>query len=143
MTKPGQPKTGRTQSAGWQVGMRRTLPIGLEDAWHLLISAEGIAIWLGEGADIQMQERSRYRLADGTSGEVRVIKLYSNLRITWHPPAWQHPSTLQLRLIGKGNRTVLALHQEHLPGPDARNERRRFFGMALDALEKLANKPSA
>lgn len=35
-------------------------------------------------------------------------------------------------------RTVIAFHQEHLPGPGEREERRRHFVSALDALELLA-----
>ena len=138
--KKGKTTTGLTKDTGWQVGMRRTLDIRLEDAWHLLTSAEGIAIWLGDATDMQLQKGSRYKLPDGTSGEIRVLHLYSHLRITWQPPGWVRPSMLQLRLIGKGSRTVLALHQEHLPDADARNQRRAFFAQALDAFEKIARK---
>jgi uncharacterized protein YndB with AHSA1/START domain len=139
--KKSKSTVGLTKDAGWQVGMRRSLAIGIEDLWHLLTSAHGIAVWLGEAADLPMQKGSRYKLSDGTTGEIKVIHPYSHLRITWHPPAWPRPSTMQLRLVSKGSRTVLALHQERLPGAEARNQRRAFFAQVLDAYENLARNP--
>ena len=39
---------GLTKDAGWQIGVRKTLPVALEDAWNLLVSEEGLSLWLGD-----------------------------------------------------------------------------------------------
>jgi uncharacterized protein YndB with AHSA1/START domain len=70
-------------------------------------------------------------------GEVRVYTPYSHLRITWHPPGWPRASTLQLRVIPKGDKTVIAFHQEHLPGEKEREERRTHYIAVLDELEHI------
>jgi len=120
---------GKTKDCGWQAGMRRTLPIQMKDAWQLLTSKEGVAIWLGGGAEVEFKKGTCYQLSDGTSGEIRVVRPCSHLRLTWQPPDWLRPSTMQLRLVPSGSRTVLALHQEHLPGPETRHQRLLFFKM--------------
>ncbi|GHO46165.1 hypothetical protein [Ktedonospora formicarum] len=39
---------GQTKSVGFQIGVRRTFAISVEQAWNFLISEEGQRIWLGE-----------------------------------------------------------------------------------------------
>ena len=128
---------GQTKDAGWQIGVRRTLPIRHKKAWALITSPESLKIWLGAGADVALSEGGSYELPDGTHGEVRVWKPNSHLRITWQPKDWPRPSTIQVRAIPKDERTVIAFHQEHLPGAEEREARREFFTAVLDQLEKI------
>lgn len=131
-------EVGRTQSAGFQVGMRRTLPISLKDAWRLVTSAEGVRAWLGDGAARPLARGRAYTLADGSAGEVRVLKPDSHLRLTWRPNGWPRASTIQVRVLPAGAKTTIALHQEHMPDCVAREQRRAHFAAALDALARLA-----
>jgi uncharacterized protein YndB with AHSA1/START domain len=126
---------GKTRDAGWQIGVRRTLPVDYKAAWKLITSPEGIALWLGTNASLDLSVSSAYTLDDGAAGEVRVFKPNSHLRLTWRPPSWPRPSTIQVRVIPKDEGTVVAFHQEGLPGPEEREMRRAHFTAALDALE--------
>jgi uncharacterized protein YndB with AHSA1/START domain len=135
---------GKTKSAGWQVGMRRTLPIAPDDAWRLVTSPEGVRAWLGEGDATPLAPGRAYTLADGSGGEVRVLKPGSHLRITWHPEGWPRPSTIQVRVIPAARgRATLALHQEHMPDAAARERRLAHFAAALDELARLAGTTEA
>lgn len=128
---------GLTRDTGYQIGVRRTLPIPLEAAWETVISPAGLAVWLGE-PDSPLRKGAQYRLADGTQGEVRVFKPGSHIRLTWQPEGWTRASTIQVRVIPtSGDRTVIAFHQEHLPDSAAREDRRAHFRAALDALAAL------
>ncbi len=130
------PPVGKTKDVGWQIGVRRTLPIDCTQAWDLITSPKGIEIWLGSDTNLELSEGEVYHLGDGTSGEIRVFHPYSHLRMTWHPVDWASPSTMQIRIIPHDEKTVIAFHQEHLPGPEAREERHAFFTLALDRLKK-------
>ncbi|MDH3944043.1 MAG: hypothetical protein OEV06_08125 [Anaerolineae bacterium] len=68
---------------------------------------------------------------------MRVFKPNSHLRLTHHPPGWPRPSTIQVRVIPSGDKTVIAFHQEHLPGPQERAQRRLHYHAALDKLADL------
>lgn len=131
--------TGLTKNAGWQIGVRKTLPVALEDAWNLLVSEEGLSVWLGGLSGFEPSEGAEYVLSDGTRGKITVFKQISHLRLTWHPPGWQRPSIIQVRVIPSGKKkTVFAFHQEHLPDQEEREERRAFFKNAVARLaEKL------
>lgn len=129
---------GLTRDTGYQIGVRRTLPITLADAWALLFSPEGLALWLGNGAALPWppDKGAQYRLPDGAQGEIRVFKPLSHIRITWQPEGWARASTIQVRVMpANGDRAVIAFHQEHLPDGAAREARRAHFSAALDALE--------
>ena len=95
---------GLTKDVGYQIGVRRTVSIPLAEAWDLVISPTGTALWLGEIPNLILEEGARYRQADGSVGEVRVFKPGSHVRITWHPPGWPRPSTIQVRVLPKGER---------------------------------------
>ena len=136
MTRSNEKPIGLTQNAGFQIGVRRTLPISVEEAWERLTSDEGIEMWLGANTGVHLSKGSQYKLPDGTAGEVRVVTPNSHLRITWQPPGWLRPSIIQLRVIANGERAVVAFHQEHLPGSEEREARRAYFAAVLDALER-------
>ncbi|MFQ5855118.1 MAG: SRPBCC domain-containing protein [Anaerolineae bacterium] len=102
--------TGLTKDTGWQIGVRKTLPIQHAEAWRLLTSARGLRIWLDPVSEMDFTRGATYRLEDGTVGEVRVFVPNSHLRITWQPAGWGRASTIQLRVIPKGDKTVIAFH---------------------------------
>jgi uncharacterized protein YndB with AHSA1/START domain len=138
--RKGMRVTGETADTGFQVGVQRTVPLAPEDAWRLLTSPEGVRAWLGGEAAPRWEKGARYTLGDGSAGEVRVLKPGSHLRITWQPGGWPRASTIQVRVIpASGGRSVLSFHQEHLPGPDEREERRAFFEAAAEALQRQAS----
>lgn len=126
-----------TKDVGWEVGARRTFPIQLEAAWRLITSAEGLNTWLGAPTGQVHEKGGLFELPDGTTGEIRVFKPKSHLRLTWYPPGWPRASTIQVRVVPNGEKTVIAFHQEHLPGPEEREDRRVFFKNALDQLEVM------
>lgn len=134
----GKRITGETEDAGFQIGVQRTTTLPLERAWSLLTSPEGTEAWLGAGAEIAFEQGERYRLADGTEGEVRVVRPNQHLRITWHPKGWPRSSVIQVRVTPKGEKTVISFHEEQLPGEKEREERRTFFKAALARIEELA-----
>jgi hypothetical protein len=55
--------------------------------------------------------------------------------MTWQPYGWTRASTIQIRVLPKGDSTMIAFHQEHLPDAEAREQRREHFKNVLDALE--------
>jgi uncharacterized protein YndB with AHSA1/START domain len=111
---------GETADAGFQVGVRRTLPRSAADAWRDLVEGDGRALWLGPGATFHPTPGTTYRCDDGTEGEVRTVRAGRRVRLTWRPPDAPAETTLQLTLEPKGERCVVAFHHERLPDADAR-----------------------
>lgn len=136
MSSSQRQQVGLTKSVGYQIGVRRTLPIGVSDAWRMVTSPEGLNLWLGPSSGFELATGVGYRLDDGSAGKVRVCTPDSHLRITWQPPDWPRASTIQVRVIDRGDRTTIAFHEEHLPGPTEREVRRGHFRQALDEMER-------
>lgn len=128
---------GQTAATGFQVGVRKTLPISLECAWGLLTSTEGINVWIGEAPGLQMVKGQKYETLSGVSGMIRVVNPLQNLRITWKPVNWQKPSIVQVRVIPAGkDKTTISFHQENLPDQAARLYMRDHWQKVLDTIEK-------
>lgn len=131
----GKRVLGETADTGFQVGVRRTLPLELDAAWRLLV--EHPERWLGEGA-VSFEKGARYDLAGGCSGrargEIRVVKPGDRLRLTWHPDALERPATLQITLLPAKSGTTVGVHVEKLPGEEAREAVRVHFQAVLERL---------
>jgi uncharacterized protein YndB with AHSA1/START domain len=134
----GRRTTGETADAGFQIGVQRTLDIDAEQAWSWLTSPEGVRAWLGEADNLHWKEREPFALEGRGEAEVRVFLPGERLRIAWNPPEWARPATIQLRVEAKGERALVAFHEENLPGPDEREERRAHFKAALEHLARTA-----
>ena len=124
---------GQTRDTGFQIGVRRTLPLDLAAAWRLLTSPEGVLLWLG-AIEGELEPGVTYRLADGTSGEVTVFAPNSHLRLTRHVAGAERHSTIQVRVLPQSDRTTIAFHEENLPSAREREVRRAWFTAALDML---------
>ena len=115
--------TGLTKDAGWQIGVSRTLPCSLEEAWALLTSDEGRAVW--QAPD------------DGTAGEVRSLRPLDRMRLTWTPAGWDHDTTVQVVVRPAKNGTSIRFHQERMANADERERQRTHWAAVLDRLEAL------
>jgi uncharacterized protein YndB with AHSA1/START domain len=129
---------GLTKDTGWQIGVRRTLGVNSQHLWDYLTSPRGIQLWLGPWETFSFVAGSTYKLEDGTTGEVRVIQSNSHWRITRHPrdPDYDRPSTIQIRVIPKGEKTILAFHEEHLPTENQRLARKVHYLWVVDRIRQ-------
>jgi uncharacterized protein YndB with AHSA1/START domain len=124
-------EVGHTADVGWEIGVRRTVPAQIDDVWALLRSPEGLEIWLGGAIDLRP---GPYRLDDGTDGEVRVDEPGSHIRLTWRPPGWEEPSTVQVRVLPAASGTTIAFHQERLADAMMRDLMRERWISVIAAL---------
>ncbi len=129
---------GKTKDVGFQVGARKTFNIRLEKAWDFITSSSALAIWLGEIK--QIKEGVRFQLENGISGQIRVFSPLSHIRLSWKHPDWERSSTIQVRVIPRKDKTVIAFHQEHLPGIEEREIRKEFFKNVLQEFESMLSK---
>jgi uncharacterized protein YndB with AHSA1/START domain len=127
---------GKTKSAGWQIGVSRTVPRSVEHVWRVITSPAGTATWLGRGVRLPAEPGTPYQTADGTVGEIRSYWPDDRIRLTWHPPGWDRPSIVQVTVSGKADeKAVLRFHQEQLAGADERERQRRHWAAVLDRLQ--------
>jgi len=84
-TARGLRVAGQTTSAGFEIGARRTLPVTAKLAWSLLLSPEGLRVWLGSISSLDLIRGVRFRTEDGITGEVRTVTPRRRFRMTWQP----------------------------------------------------------
>ena len=97
-----------------QVGVRKTFPVTLQDAWHYMFSYEGIKLWLGYSYQIKWERGQKYTKKNGTDFCVRVFKELSHVRVTYTLKEWNNISTVQVRFIASKTGTTISFHQEKL-----------------------------
>ncbi|MFD0677988.1 MULTISPECIES: SRPBCC domain-containing protein [unclassified Paenibacillus] len=131
---------GQTASAGFQIGVRRTLPISVEQAWAFLTSAEGVKLWIGDVPSLKFSVGESFTSQEGISGQFRIVKPNQQLRLRWKKVEWPQPSTLQIRLLStKPDRTTISFHQEKLDHANTREQMKLYWEDVLDTItEKQA-----
>jgi uncharacterized protein YndB with AHSA1/START domain len=127
---------GQRRDAGFEIGVQRTVPLSADEAWRRLTGPDGVRAWLGDAPSLRLEVGEAYRLADGTAGEVRIVAEGERVRITRHPNGWARASTIQIRVTPKGEKSVIAFHEENLPDAEAREARRAHFQEAIAEIVK-------
>ena len=137
-TKEGSKRMiGLTKDSGWQIGVRKALPVSLQKACEFLISRDALCVWLGDLQELKIVKGTEFQLDDGTRGTITVFKPNSHIRLIWQPLEYTHPAIIQVRLISAGTKTVFAFHQEQLPSAEAREIHKVFFKQAIEKLESM------
>ncbi|MFT4231400.1 MAG: hypothetical protein QM606_01295 [Leucobacter sp.] len=122
--------TGWTKDAGWQMGVRRTLPIPPEFAWEFLMG-DGLSLWLGHTA-LGRGAGEAYVTDEGVRGELRSRSEGRRVRLTWQPAGWSHDATLQLTVLPAASGTTIAFHQERLANAAEREQMLAHWTTVLD-----------
>jgi uncharacterized protein YndB with AHSA1/START domain len=135
MDKP----VGLTKSVGFQIGVRRTLSMTPDKAWQLLLSQEGLQMWLGNLSSLPLQKGEKYWTREGVSGEIRVVKPKEQLRMTLQKENWTRPSTCQIRLIpASSGKTTISVHQENLNSAAEREEMKLHWEEVLQKFTEIS-----
>jgi uncharacterized protein YndB with AHSA1/START domain len=119
--------TGLTRDAGWEIGVSRTLPHSPTAVWEFISGPEGLALWLGPGADLAPERGAPYETAAGVAGEVRGYRPGDRIRVT------HGDTTVQVAVTpAPEGRAVLRFHQERMASAQERERRRAHWQRVMD-----------
>jgi uncharacterized protein YndB with AHSA1/START domain len=120
-----------------EVTARRQVAAPLTHVWEVLVSPQGSAALLGQGAVLGAKGEP-YHCDDGTSGVLRSYHPLEQLRVSWHATTDSPATIVELDLRADGDGTVLDLKQDHLgEGADA-EALGAHWTAALDAIAQIA-----
>jgi uncharacterized protein YndB with AHSA1/START domain len=131
-------EVGRTRDAGFQIGVRRTLPHPPATVWAALTSDAGLAAWLGSPVEVEggagLERGAAIRTSAGAEGEIRSVHPVDRIRARLHPPGRHAATTIQIALVPASTGTTLVLHEEHLADAVEREARREHWRGIADEL---------
>jgi activator of HSP90 ATPase len=111
--------TGLTKDAGWELGVRTTVPAALPEVWQWLLG-DGLAVWLGDLDALPTQVGAAYETRDGVRGTLRSRTENVRVRLGWQPEDWPHDTTLQVTVKEAASGTTIGIHHEKLADRDER-----------------------
>ena len=115
----------------YQVGVRKTYPVSLHEAWNYIFSYDGIKLWLGYKGIPIWKKGQEYTTKTGTYLCVRVYNELSHARLTYRRKDWENTSTLQIKILAAKTGTTISIHQEKLADEDQREEMRLHWEKVL------------
>lgn len=115
-------KTGLTKDAGWQFGVRKSVPLNVAEVWDFLFSDNGTRLWL-KGAD----------------KEFSTFKDLSHIRTKWKLKGWANEAILQMRVIATKDKATIAFHIEKLLNENQREETKTYWTKILETITKQLN----
>jgi uncharacterized protein YndB with AHSA1/START domain len=140
--RPAERPTGLTQDAGWEIGVSKTLPIPVSAVWDFITCPEGVALWLGKGAQLPTEKGESYETGDGIAGELRSYRPGDRVRLTYGATTLQVAVSASASAsgagAGAGEKTVLRFHQEHLANAVERERQRAHWKAVMaDVVQAL------
>jgi len=133
----GRTPVGVTKDAGVQIGVRRTIKAEKERVWRFLLSADGLALWIGRVPEFRLEKGFAFASAEGVTGKLTVVQPFHKLRMQWKRPEWERPSRLQIYVLAAaGGGTTVAIHQEMLEDVYIRELMRRRWDETLRRIER-------
>jgi uncharacterized protein YndB with AHSA1/START domain len=129
----GRREVGSTADADFQVGVQRTLDLGVDDAWALVTSPAGMRQWLGVDGPLPKAVGESIDDPTGGSYELRSIETGRRIRLRHHEHDGEQ-STIQLTLTEKPTGTTIGFHHDNLPHAEAREEKREHWKTIADKL---------
>ena len=135
-----QTPVGKTKSQGWEIGVRKTFPVGTGRLWEAVTAQPGLGYWLGTGVEVDFKKGDTYKTLEGTTGDIRSFEAGSLIRLTWQPKDWDFASTLQIRFIAAKKGSTLSIHHEKLQNGDQREQMRQYWTAVMDHFEQVLGK---
>ncbi len=134
-------EVGNTKKQGWEIGVSKTIPISVPEAWEALTSEEGRELWFGEGGDLELEKGVSFATQDGTVGKVVSVNEGDGpkgklLRMRWRPSRWDFDSTLQVRVKHASKGATITFHQEKMRSSAQREEMRTHWQSVLERIEE-------
>jgi uncharacterized protein YndB with AHSA1/START domain len=134
----GRRQIGETADVGFEIGVQKTVTAPKDEVWELLTGPHGLSVWLRTDPNVALKPGEKFITSDGTSGEFRVVKEYSHLRLTWKRANWSRPSILQVRVSSKGEeKTTIGFHQEKLGDAATRGQMKEHWKKVQEELKLL------
>jgi hypothetical protein len=127
---------GQTRDVGFEVGVRKTLPVSVGKAWEFLFSIAGLSIWLGKIPPGTFELGKSFETEEGIKGEISIMKISSHIRMKYKPKHWPNTSTLQIRVIESNGKATISFHQEKLLGTEQREEMKMHWDNVLEKITK-------
>ncbi len=137
MSNENDSSVGKTNDQGWEIGVRRTFAVSVDQAWEALMTQPGLEIWFGNDPDVRFEKDAQFSTLDGTTGCIVSVKDGELLRLRWQPQGWTEPSTLQLRLIPADGKTTISIHHERLVDAAQREAMQKHWSGVLESLGSL------
>lgn len=137
----GRRVVGETATAGFQLGVQKTVRLRRDRLWQLLFSRKGLAVWLGDVQDFMAEPGKSFGGTNLPRGEVRSMKLGEMIRLSMQTVLIQHPFTFQIYLIcprNTNNKTSLRFHFEKLHSSQERELLREHAKSILEGLIGLS-----
>jgi|SRR5689334_8847050 uncharacterized protein YndB with AHSA1/START domain len=128
---------GKTKGQGWEIGVRKTFPVGTGRLWEALMTQPGLGYWLGAGINTEFEKGDTYKTTEGTTGDIRSFEAGRLIRMTWQPRDADVPSTLQIRVLSAKRGSTLSIHHEKLLNGEQREAMRQHWSSVMEKFEAL------
>lgn len=128
---------GKTKNAGWQVGIRKTIPLTSDQLWNFITGNQGMQIIIGDTISATNSYNQDRISEKEIQYKITTIVQNSHLRMQWRLPDWKEYSILQIRVYSTGqNKAVLAIHQEKLVNGNTRAVMKKYWQEKIDNIVK-------
>jgi hypothetical protein len=137
----GKRVEGQNSKGEYQLTVTKSLHTGGAKAWKLLVSGEGLAVWLRPLFEVRVKPKTQFETEDGFFGEFRTMRgtgRVRRIRLSWSDPEWGSSTYVQLTLVDRPkDKSILVFDHGKIKDVRIQTKLRRRWRVAADAFAEL------
>jgi len=131
----GRRNEGENAKGEYSVTVTKTLSVDQKNVWNFITSPEGLAEWLTPMDAFKVTKGSVFEIAGGVFGEVRTLKVPTQIRLRWEDADWPKKTVVQIYVIARPkNKCMFGVTHENLANPRIRERQRAYWKAAVERL---------
>ncbi|WII73843.1 hypothetical protein QJS83_08125 [Bdellovibrio sp. 22V] len=136
-TAVGMRAPGRNLKGEYSITVTRTVHVDHKIIWKMMMSEEGLAIWLKPVSKFTLQPKAHFETDAGVFGEIRTMLANRRVRFTWQEGDWDKGTVVQMYLIPLRNKpgsTIICFMHEKLRDGRMRDPLREYWSQIAEEL---------
>jgi len=123
---------GQSLKGDYATVATRTVAAPARKVWKFMTEAEGLRLWLNPMSEFLIEKGSEFEVEGGIFGQVRTLKPFVRVRLSWQETEWPKPSILQLHIVPRPkDKCIVVLTHENLRSAQLRDQMRDHWKAKL------------
>lgn len=137
----GRRVEGQSLKGTFSLTTTKTLAVNARALWKFLWSEEGQAVWLKPLSPLRLKTKETYETEGGVFGEIRTLKNYERVRLSWSETEWDGSSIVQMLIVPRNKeKCILIFQHENLKNARLRNQLRTHWLQVVEDIQATVSK---
>jgi activator of HSP90 ATPase len=131
----GKRIAGQSLKGTYTCTLTKSVKLDHKKIWNWCVSPEGIEVWLKPMSPITITKGESFEIEGGVYGEIRTLKKFQRVRMSWREIDWEKGTTVQLHMHKRAkDKSMLSISHDGLRTARKKAEMRDYWRKVIDEM---------